>query len=385
MLTRLTVRRWLAVAALLGAVACTTREPPAPPDTLPARLSDQEFWSLTTALSEPNGFFHSENFVSNELTYQFVIPSLATPQRMHGVYLGVGPEQNFTYIAALKPKIAFILDIRRQTLIEHLFYKTLFELSTDRADFVSRLFSRPRPPGMVSATPPAAMFDAYRAVPPDSGLFRVNLQEIESRLTKAHAWPLDTADLAALHHVAEMFFLAGPDIDYNFPSPQVFYGGGSRFGGRGGMPTYAQVMVATDSAGISRGYLADEAHFWAVKSLEEHNLVVPVVGDFGGPKALRAIGDYLRAHRATVSAVYVSNVEQYLFQSGDAWRRYYDNLGTLPLTQASTFIRSIRPPAGDQRVRSIRLVSTLSPIQKFLAAYRGGKIHWYTDVGKTSW
>ena len=57
------------------------------------------------------------------------------------------PEQNFTYIAALKPKMAFIIDIRRGNLQLHLMYKALFELSSDRADFIFRLFSRKRPEG----------------------------------------------------------------------------------------------------------------------------------------------------------------------------------------------------------------------------------------------
>src|SRR5205814_381591 len=64
------------------------------------------------------------------------------------VYMGVGPEQNFTYIVALKPKIAFIIDIRRGNLDLQLMYKALFELSKDRAEFVSRLFSRRRPDGL---------------------------------------------------------------------------------------------------------------------------------------------------------------------------------------------------------------------------------------------
>jgi hypothetical protein len=39
-----------------------------------------------------------------------------------------------------------VLDIRRQNMLEHLTYKALFEMSTDRADFLSRLFSRQRLP-----------------------------------------------------------------------------------------------------------------------------------------------------------------------------------------------------------------------------------------------
>ena len=115
---------------------------------LPARLTDQEFWSLIDDMSEPSGTFRSDNLLSNEGRFQYVIPELVEAARPGGVYMGVGPEQNFTYIAATRPAIAFIVDIRRANLDLHLMYKALFELSADRADFVSRLFSRKRPLGL---------------------------------------------------------------------------------------------------------------------------------------------------------------------------------------------------------------------------------------------
>ena len=67
------------------------------------------------------------------------MPALTEAVPRAGVYLGVGPEQNFTYIAAIQPRLAFIIDIRRDNMIEHLMYKALFELSADRAEFISRL------------------------------------------------------------------------------------------------------------------------------------------------------------------------------------------------------------------------------------------------------
>jgi hypothetical protein len=139
----------LASASLLGA------------DTLPTRLSDEAFWRLTVDLSEPTGSFLFENFVSNEITFQRVIPELKQMARPQAVYLGVGPEQNFTYIAALQPKLAFIIDIRRQNLLEQLLYKALFEISKDRAEFISRLFSRPRPPGVNDASTTEELFRRY--------------------------------------------------------------------------------------------------------------------------------------------------------------------------------------------------------------------------------
>src|SRR5262245_23980367 len=111
----------------------------APKSALPQRISGQDLWKLSTELSEPDGNFRSDNLVSNEMYMQRVIPELVRVAKPGRAYLGVGPEQNFTYIAAVKPAIAFIIDIRRGNLRLHLMYKALFELSADRAEFVSRL------------------------------------------------------------------------------------------------------------------------------------------------------------------------------------------------------------------------------------------------------
>src|ERR1019366_7739431 len=108
---------------------------------LPATLTDKEFWDLSEQISEPNGEFQSDNFLSNERGYQVVIPELIKTAKPGRVYLGVGPEQNFPYILALKPSLAIIFDIRRGNLHEQLLYKALFELTADRADFLSKLFS----------------------------------------------------------------------------------------------------------------------------------------------------------------------------------------------------------------------------------------------------
>jgi hypothetical protein len=130
----------LGLAALASAPLLRVETKP-----LPARLSNAEFWGLVEAFSEPSGYFQSDNLVSNEHTFQHVVPALEKLARPGSVYLGVAPDQNFTYLLALKPQLAFIVDIRRGNLQTQLMYKALIELSLDRADFVGRLFARPRP------------------------------------------------------------------------------------------------------------------------------------------------------------------------------------------------------------------------------------------------
>ena len=71
------------------------------------------------------------------------------------------------------------------------------------------------------------------------------------------------------------------------------------------------------------------------------NLVVPLVGDFSGPKAIRAVGAYLKEKDAKVSAFYLSNVEQLLQQDGK-WDDFCRNVAALAIDETSTFIRSVR-------------------------------------------
>lgn len=338
---------WLLVLVLSG-VTCGAQRASGPARAgLPASLSDQEFWRLSQDFSEPGGTFHSDNFVSNEGEFQVVIPELIRRVPADGFYVGVGPEQNFTYMAAVRPRMAFIVDIRRGNLHEHLLYKALFELSADRAEFVARLFSRPRPAGLGASSRVEAIFAAVERAAPSEALYRQNLKAVTDRLTKGHGLPLTSDDLAGIDYVYRTgFFTNGPGLAYQLS-------GTFRGGGRGiGTPSYAQLMAMDDGAGRQRGYLASEESFTYLKALESANLVVPVVGDFGGARALRAVGRYAREHGAVVAAFYVSNVEQYLEQDGK-WQAFCGNVASMPIDRTSTFIRSVRGGGGGARTGGV--------------------------------
>jgi hypothetical protein len=307
--------------------------------TLPERLSDAEFWELSQSLSEQNGSFRSDNLLSNEVWLQYVIPDLLALNRPGRVYMGVGPEQNFTYISALKPAMVFIVDVRRGNLDLHLMYKALFDLSKDRAEFVSRLFSRKRPDGLTTASSAAEIFQAYAAVAPDPALFEQNFKDIIDNLKVTHHLALLDEDVPGIRYVYEYFGRFGPELTY-------WMSGG--FGGRGGFrnsPTYGDLMVATDGNGTLRSYLANEDNWTVMKTLETRNLLVPVVGNFAGPKALRSVGAWLKQHHAVVSAFYLSNVEQYLNMDG-IWMEFCRNSLELPIDENSQFIRSYRGGGG---------------------------------------
>jgi hypothetical protein len=337
---------------------------------LPEQLSDTAFWKLIEDFSEPGGSFRLENFMSNEESYQYVVPALKKEAPRGGVYLGVGPEQNFTYILATRPQISFIVDIRRQNLVEHLLYKSLFERSSDRADFLSKLFSRKRPKGLGPNTPIVTILEKFADSRADATLFADNLSDAIEHLEATHGSPLSPADRDTIQKVYNAFFSCGLKMDFRCNNPG---------GGNGANLTYQQLMAEEDGQGNKQGFLATEDAFRYIQDVQKRNLIVPLVGDFAGPKAIRAVASYIKNHNATLAAFYISNVEDYLFMDTSSWRSFYDNAAALPITTTSLFIRVI----SGARYRTANgpldqpgsWVTVLSPIGSFLQAFQDGKIN----------
>jgi hypothetical protein len=183
----------------------------------------------------------------------------------------------------------------------------------------------------------------------DEAAFAGSLKAVVDLLTTKHGFALTADDRTNIEHVYRAFYRFGPAIDYT-----------SSINGRTGQfRSYATLMASVDAqSGEERGFLASEENFALVKAMESQNRIVPVVGDFAGPKALRAIGAWLKARGATVSVFYVSNVEQYLERNG-VWPAFCANVAALPLDRSSIFIR---PNRGG---------SSFSPMAAELAACAG--------------
>jgi len=341
---------------------------------MPAQLSNAEFWRIFTEFSEPGGNYPYENFVTNEETIQDVMPVLARVTKPGGVYLGVGPDQNFTYISGIKPKMAFIFDIRRQNAIELLMYKSIFELSPTRADFVSRLFSIKSPDKVPATARANALFLAFDGLKGDRAFYTKNLTEIKDNLAK-HGFALSKEDVQKVEYIYDVFFRAGPAIDYKFESAFP--------AGMAPAPNYMQAMTDTDADKKAWSYLATEENYQVVRDLQMKNLIIPIVGDFGGPSAIRKVADYVRQRNGIVSAFYVSNVEYYLGGPGtaeqapsgeDSLQRFYQSTATLPVDSTSLFIRFVG--AGQSRNLSwwrgswLQAVSPMAELRNAVVAGR---------------
>lgn len=373
--------RWLVSAAALVAMAGATAVGSAligegaQRSAVPERIDNATFWKLTQELSEPGGYFRSDNFVSNEGELQYVVPELTASIAPGRPYVGVGPEQNFTYIAALRPNVAFIVDIRRQNLVLQLMYKGLMELSPDRATFVSRLLARRVPDSLSAESGATELFARYSTAVPDTMLFWMTLDTLRKHLMDVRGFPLDAQDKESLFYVYASFAEGGADLSYSFGAM-----GGQRYGRW--MPTLAEMMTETDGNGAQRSYLASEANYQYVREMQLRNLIIPVVGDFGADDGgLRRVATWLARHDATLGAFYASNVEQYLYMTEGSPERFFATLGKFPMDTTTRFVRSVanRGWLPLRNMRS-RLAQRAVPLAAMLEVARAGKAGTYYEL-----
>ncbi len=336
-------------------------------------LAAAEFSRLSREFSEESGYFRSDNFISNETSYLHIVDKLRQQGATGGAYLGVGPEQNFTYIAKVRPRIAFLLDIRRQAIIQHLMYKAVFHLSPTRAQFLTRLLSKPMPKPGAANTPLDELLSSLSKLPGDDKLYAANLADIKKVIQEDFQFPLSADDQKSLEYVYKSFRDDGLEISYRMEGSW----------GSGAFPTLQEILAEKDLNGKQGNFLATADDYEFVRGMHRKNLIIPVVGDFGGKKALATVGDYLRKNGYTVTAFYTSNVEQYLFSDGK-FELFAANVKKLPINEKSLFIRAVagRMPH-PARLPGHRLTTILQQIAVFNKDFDEGIYQSYIDLVTT--
>ena len=292
--------------------------------------SIRDFGAVVSQLSEPGGYFNTDNLISNEASYLHVMGALDRLRIRDGVYIGVGPDQNFSYIARIRPRAAFLIDIRRDNMLQHLMFKALFDASRNRAEYLALLLGRPAPSARL--TQPTTSLDAIIAWLDTTAATAASRQAATAsvrRNVRRYGVTLGEEDLATIERFHRAFIDDGLGLQFTTKgrAPQYYY------------PTLRQLLVERDASGKLAGYLVREADFQYLRSMQRRNLIVPVVGDLAGPRALRGIGNYARQRGEVISAIYVSNAEDYLLRGGSC-ANYPSSVGTLPRKPNSVMIRS---------------------------------------------
>jgi hypothetical protein len=363
-------RVWLLLTFILMVAALAQ-----PQDNLPAA----EFSRLINDLSEQGGSFISDNFTSSEDSSLTILDKLKQHGATGGSYIGVGPEQNFTFITKLHPRIAFIVDIRRQAMIQQLMYKAIFHLSPARADFLSLLLSRP----IQGSTPdPKASIDALVAyfsdIPADTKAYANNLATIRKTIEQTFEYPLSEDDQESLAYVYRNFRVKGFNIGFEDENGRLHQKNGR-------VPTLKEILVKRDLHGIPGCFLASVEDYDFVRGMQERNMIIPVVGDFAGKKALAAVGDYLKKHNYIVRVFYVSNVELVLFDMGprNIFPDFANNVKKLPIDSRSLFIRTnFSSYDHPEQLPGYIGCTSLQNISAFLKEFDAGLYRKYSDLIK---
>lgn len=289
-----------------------------------------EFGLLHQRLAERAGYFGSDNLVSNELSYLHVLGRLEKMGVTGGVYLGVGPDQNFSYIAQIKPKLAIMTDIRRDAMLQHLLFKALFMMSRSRTEYLCNLFARPVPKDLKKWETKTIrdLVEYFDRTPLDQKIAERLKGEVAKKVG-TFGMDLVPRDFETIADIHRAFYEDCLEVRYTIRDRST-----GRF-----FPAYRDLLLEKDLEGKHRNYLATEADFMVIKNMQDRNQIIPITGDLSGPKALRACGDYLRELGLKVSAFYVSNVEFYLWRQSTL-DRWIDNLKALPIDDKSVIIRS---------------------------------------------
>ncbi len=342
-------------------LASARRQPPPATSSFAARIA---------ALSEPGGFFDTDNLISNERSYLQAVPAIGAAGLRGGAYIGVGPDQNFSYIAHLRPSIAFIVDVRRDNLLLHLLFKALFEQAPTRIEYLSLLFGRAPPPRAdqwrdATVERLVSWIDDGRPSAERTAALDVRLDAA----IRAFGVPLSGEDVATVRRFHHAFIDAGLALRFESlgRAPRSYY------------PSYRDLLVEADPDGRRGHYLASEDDYQFVRALEQRDLVVPVVGDLSGPTSLAAIGRLLGERGDAVSAFYTSNVEFYLFGRG-TFARFVANLRKMPHATRSLIIRSVFDGYARAAAPGYASVSITQPIDELLDGYANGRIRSYGDL-----
>jgi hypothetical protein len=357
-------------AILAGAAAFALAAP------LRAQRSDSSFAGLVARLSEPGGYFDSDNIITNEASYLHVSSQLEKAHTRGGIYIGVGPDQNFSYIAQIRPQIALMVDIRRDNMLEHLLFKSVFAMARNRMEYLCLLLGKPVPSDIERWTgKPTAELIAYINLTATSFEAAAATKRASNDRITGFGVPLDARDRSTIDKYRMEFVTSGLDTRYSSLGRN----------NRSEYPSFGQLIAATDRAGRQIGYLGNEDAFQAVRAMQVSDRIIPIVGNVAGNQALPAIAAYAIEKRLNVSAFYLSNVEQYLIQRNQGFDKYVANVRRLPHDSTSVIIRSYFGRIGILHPLYVPAPGNIStsmvePIRGFLRRYDANGIGDYVDL-----
>lgn len=209
-------------------------------------------------------------------------------------------------------------------------FKALFERSRNRMDYLCRWLGRVPPADLASWNLRSIEeISAWVEKQPANVRFTQAEQQGIIAAVRQTGVPLSAQDASTIRRFHDAFVAGGLDLQFTSYNrgPRPHY------------PTLMQLLLEKDSSGRQASYLAREDDFRFVKAMQAADRIIPVIGNLAGSHALTAIGRDLERQREKVSALYTSNVEQYIWRDG-SFPRFAESVAALPRDGHSVIIRS---------------------------------------------
>ena len=356
---------------LLGIIVCALLYPVVAcrDQTTESSKPDATFIHLIERFSETGGYFDTDNLISNETSYLHVVGKLESLNLKGGAYIGVGPDQNFSYIARIRPEIAFMIDIRRDNLLQHLLFKALFDLAGNRLEYLCLLFDKTMPEDL-SSWQSRSIRDLVRYIDNTPSVVPSRQEKILDRI-RGFGVRISDQEQQSIREMHSAFIRTGLNLQFTTHNrtPMPDY------------PTYRDLLLEKSIEGNHGSYLAVEDDYQFLKSMQAQHRIIPVVGDLAGRHALMEIGDYLKKEEITVSAFYASNVEFYLMRQNQ-FDQFVRNVEQMPIGEDSVIIRSYfnRWANHPQSVPGYASTQLLQTIESLIAEYRNNGYRNYNDL-----
>lgn len=333
-----------------------------------------EFVGLLKDLSlKPTGPESVDNLMTNEDSIASVMDQAASEVPQGTVYLGVGPDQNFSLIAATKPHMALIIDYRKKNQLLHFFHLALIHLSNDRTTYLEKFWARdsqPQPELTLKTPDPSdSQLSSFVKSPFKPDMLKTLQNDV---ITFLSAWEmLTTDDFDNIRRIQAR--LAGPGPKARFLALKMY-------------PEIQSLIQAKTRSGKPGHWLASDDHYQTVRNLVTRYQLLPIVGDWAEKpgtnvkSTFRQLSAWLISKRLQVGCIYISDVEFFLMR-GSHFSKYIANLSRLPLHHEARVVRtSTREIMHNERLPGQSSTTIVRPLADMIHDYHAGKIGKWDDL-----
>lgn len=273
-----------------------------------AALSGSFAGAVTASLAAavPPSNYTLDCFVTNESAYNEVLARCRPAGGTTGAYLGVGPDQNFTYIGAYRPRLAIVVDARMDNLIEHLMFKVIFERAEDPLQYLALLFGRsgsrsagrPVPDGS-----PEALVEEFERLPSSNRTYGANRAWLRAELGRR--WPLTDEHHRRVDHLYAEFHRRQLDITNVDAATRA---------NLNEIPCLRDIILARNSRGVNLHFLTDRERYRYVRRLQRADRVIPMLGNLTSTPSIDRVDAILRQAGERLATLYLSNVEEHVLR-----------------------------------------------------------------------